>query len=250
MATLFLHALVLAFVRSQLVTFPPHLVGTAPAVEALLERVLPGSASHFAFTISRNATHATNRNSFELSDTADGKTAIRGTTASELTAGLGFYLRELCNITVGWTRGGGSRVVKPAVWPTIGPTPIVRSRSVPYSHVTQVCTHSYTLAWHDWSEWEKFIDWMALAGHNSIVAPTGQEEVGVDLTQSVSQSVSHSLNQSLTHLLTHSLTHSSPHTYTHSRAAVRYIIDWIKGAKAVYNLTLTLTLTLTLNPKH
>ena len=25
--------------------------------------------------------------------------------------------------------------------------------------------------------WEQFIDWMALAGHNSIVAPTGQEEV-------------------------------------------------------------------------
>jgi hypothetical protein len=30
---------------------------------------------------------------------------------------------------------------------------------------------------HDWTAWEKFIDWMALAGHNSIVAPTGQEEV-------------------------------------------------------------------------
>ena len=31
--------------------------------------------------------------------------------------------------------------------------------------------------WHDWEQWERFIDWMALAGHNSIVAPTGQEEV-------------------------------------------------------------------------
>ena len=41
----------------------------------------------------------------------------------------------------------------------------------------QVCTHSYTLVWHDWEQWERFIDWMALAGHNSIVAPTGQEEV-------------------------------------------------------------------------
>ena len=36
---------------------------------------------------------------------------------------------------------------------------------------------SYTLVWHDWTAWEKFIDWMALVGHNSIVAPTGQEEV-------------------------------------------------------------------------
>ena len=48
---------------------------------------------------------------------------------------------------------------------------------MPYSHVTQVCTHSYTLVWYDWEAWEQFIDWMALAGHNSIVAPTGQEEV-------------------------------------------------------------------------
>jgi alpha-N-acetylglucosaminidase len=31
--------------------------------------------------------------------------------------------------------------------------------------------------WYDWPAWEEFIDWMALAGHNSIVAPTGQEEV-------------------------------------------------------------------------
>jgi hypothetical protein len=56
-------------------------------------------------------------------------------------------------------------------------TSVSRARSVPYSHVTQVCTHSYTLVWHDWPAWESFIDWMALAGHNSIVAPTGQEEI-------------------------------------------------------------------------
>ena len=33
--------------------------------------------------------------------------------------------------------------------------------SRPYSHVTQVCTHSYTLVWHDWEQWQYFIDWMA-----------------------------------------------------------------------------------------
>jgi hypothetical protein len=74
---------------------------------------------------------------------------ITGTSASELTGGLGVYLREHCQMTFGWARGGGSRVFTPATWPRVG-SPLSRARSVPYSHVTQVCTHSYTLAWHDW----------------------------------------------------------------------------------------------------
>ena len=41
-----------------------------------------------------------------------------------------------------------------------------------------------TLPWYDWEAWERFIDWMALAGHNSIVAPTGQEEVQYEVLTS------------------------------------------------------------------
>jgi len=86
---------------------------------------------------------------------------VTGTTASELTGGVGIYLREHCGMTVGWVRGGGSHVFVPETWPKVG-TPVSRARSVPWSHVTQVCTHSYTLVWHGWEEWERFIDWMAL----------------------------------------------------------------------------------------
>ena len=155
--------------------FPPHLVGNASAVSALLERVIPGASKSFEFAI---APAAGTKNAFALSDTVDGKIKITGTTASELTGGLGVYLREHCGMSIGWVRGGGSLVFTPkGGWPKVGAKPVSRARSVPYSHVTQVCTHSYTLVWHDWAEWERFIDWMALAGHNSIVAPTGQEEV-------------------------------------------------------------------------
>ena len=170
------------------VTFPPHLVGSTAAVEALLNRILPGTVHHFVFTLAPHAVSdgatanatapaaATPANAFTLADTADGRISITGTTASELTGGLGVYLREYCGMSVGWPRGGGSNVFTPTTWPKIGATPVTRARSVPYSHVTQVCTHSYTLAFHDWPAWQTFIDWMALAGHNSIVAPTGQEE--------------------------------------------------------------------------
>ncbi len=160
-------------------SFPPHLVGNVSAVHALLERVLPGSSAHFDLAIDRDHRCPgvpSGKACFTLADGAGGKTTITGTTASELTGGLGVYLREYCGMTIGWVRGGGSYLFTPTVWPAVG-SPVSRARSVPYSHVTQVCTHSYTLVWHDWLEWEAFIDWMALAGHNSIVAPTGQEEV-------------------------------------------------------------------------
>lgn len=160
-------------------TFPRHLVGNVSAVKALLERVLPGSSAHFELSISPTCPEVpAGKACFTLADSSDGMhIVLTGTSASELTAGLGVYFREFCHMTLGWVRGGGSRLFTPPDgWPRVG-SPLSRARSVPYSHITQVCTHSYTLAWHNWQEWEKFIDWMALVGHNSIVAPTGQEEI-------------------------------------------------------------------------
>ena len=75
-------------------SFPPHLVGNATAVYDLLERVLPGSSSHFDLAIVPAREAAGTKNSFTISDAEGGKTRITGTTASELTGGLGVYLRE------------------------------------------------------------------------------------------------------------------------------------------------------------
>ena len=158
-------------------TFPQHLAGNVSAVAALLERVLPGSSAQFELSLGPTCPGVpAGKACFTLSDGGAGRTVITGTSASELTGGLGVYLREYCQMTFGWERGGASRVFTPTTWPRVGPS-VSRARSVPFSHVTQVCTHSYTLAWHDFPQWEMFIDWMALAGHNSIVAPTGQEEI-------------------------------------------------------------------------
>ena len=178
-------------IQRMIPSFPPHLVGNVSAVYALVDRVVgPGSSTHFTFELTTNSTTCPGIepgiNCFTLADHVDydddddthTKMRITGTTASEVTAGLGYYLREYCNMTIGWNRGGGTYVRIPNKWPRIGSSTIIsKSRSVPWSHVTQVCTHSYTLVWHDWAEWEQFIDWMALSGHNSIVAPTGQEEI-------------------------------------------------------------------------
>ena len=143
----------------------------------LLERVLPGSSAHFALSIAPTcAGVAAGRSCFTLSDSG-AQTAIAGTSAAELTAGIGHYFREFCNMTFGWPRGGGSNVFTPAAWPSVGAAPLVVARVVPFSYVMNVCTHSYSLVWYDWPAWERFIDWMALSGINLFLAMTGQEEV-------------------------------------------------------------------------
>lgn len=122
---------------------------------------------------------------------------ITGTSMSEITAGLGFYLKEYCNFTIEWStggRGGGSHIDMPSMdrWPIpLSGTSnnndadsddrslmvIHRDRIVPWSYLINVCTHSYSLVWYDWAAWESLIDNLALRGINMILALTGQEEI-------------------------------------------------------------------------
>lgn len=155
----------------------PTLLGSVEAVYALLERVLPGSSSHFALSLlNSSACTGPILSCFTIDDAPAGMTAIAGTTASELSGGVGLYLREYCGMTVvsvvlrehrreecpqinhlrhlllrqGWPRGGGSNVFIPAHWPLVG-APVKRSRVVPWSYAMNVCTHRLSLLSVEWS---------------------------------------------------------------------------------------------------
>lgn len=149
--------------------------GNVQAVYDLLDRVLPGSKSHFKLTFADSCMGNVKAPCYSLSDN-QGKIAIVATGASELTSGLGYYFRQYCNMTTGWPRGGGNNIYLPKVWPLIGKQ-VSRKRNVPWSYIMNVCTHSYSLVWYSWSDWQGFIDWMALNGINLVLAMTGQEEV-------------------------------------------------------------------------
>jgi alpha-N-acetylglucosaminidase len=151
------------------------LIGNVSAVYDLLERVIPGSSSHFVLSLSTSNCANLAAPCFLMEDQG-GQVAIKGSSASELTAALGTYFREYCNMTIGWPRGGGSNIFTPSPWPALG-SPISRRRIVPWSYIMNVCTHSYSLVWYDWAAWSAFIDWMALSGINMALAMTGQEEV-------------------------------------------------------------------------
>lgn len=175
---------------------PQPLSGDVSAVWALIDRLLPRSSTNPSSThtpsdefdlqlLGGDEDCAPNvaPPCFSLADIENNNNGgisriqIKGTRASELTAGLGFYLRHYCNMTIGWPRGGGSNVFVPDEWPSIGPTPLVKQRNSAYTYLMNVCTHSYSLVWYGWKEWEQFIDWMALSGINLMLAMTGQEEV-------------------------------------------------------------------------
>eukprot|EP00980_Cylindrotheca_fusiformis_P012012 scaffold2844_cov123-Cylindrotheca_fusiformis.AAC.5 len=165
---------------------PPPLVGETSAVYDLIDRVLDSSDHPFRLKLISSSSSSSSSSAayFKLEDCSDGEKQqieITASTASELSAGVGWYLRHYCNMTLGWPLGGGSRIVLPenagAEWPKIGAQPVVKKRAVRWSYFMNVCTHSYSLVWYDKTDWEEFIDWLSLTGINMILALTGQEQI-------------------------------------------------------------------------
>lgn len=100
-ATVLLTALLTAAACANRATFPPHLTGNVGAVGDLLERVLPGSSPHFALSLTPTCPGvASGTACFSLSDGPSGMVLVSATSASELTGGIGVYLREWCNLTM------------------------------------------------------------------------------------------------------------------------------------------------------
>ena len=152
---------------------PPQ--GNVSAVEDLLDRVLPGAREHFQLAIDASAC-SSNAGCFTLEDGSGGTIKVTGSTTSDVSAGVGAYLMDHANMTIGWARGGGQHLFLPERWPMLGKA-VTKQRNTPWSYIMNVCTHSYSLVWYSWAEWEAFIDWQALWGINLNLAMTGQEEV-------------------------------------------------------------------------
>jgi hypothetical protein len=109
-----------------------HLLGETTAVYSLLKRVLKGKEHPFSLQL---VPSASDFYFFRLQDDKEEKKiVITASTASELSAGVGWYLRHVCNMTIGWPQGGGSRLPIPTKWPKIGPDLIIKKRAVEWSY--------------------------------------------------------------------------------------------------------------------
>jgi alpha-N-acetylglucosaminidase len=139
------------------------------AASKLVERLLPGRSQEFAFqAIPQQDGHDV----FEL-ESRDGKVVVRGNSALSMAFGLNWYLKYYghCNVSV-----NGRQLNLPS------PPPVVEKkfRLVSWAksrYLLNYCTFGYVKPWWDWTQWEKFIDWMALNGVNMPLAVTGQEGV-------------------------------------------------------------------------
>ncbi len=145
---------------------PPYVnLGSVDAVQALLERVNPGSSSHFTLVLADTCAAGTSPPGFSLHDEGDKVKVVA--------YGVGHYMRKYCRMVVGWRRGGGSSTFIPNKWPKVGSV-VIKRRNTPWSYIMNVCTHSYSLVWYSWGDWQELIDWMSLSGVNVFLGMTGQ----------------------------------------------------------------------------
>jgi len=138
------------------------------AARGLLSRVLP--RHHAAFRIELIPKHE-GRDVFEI-ETLKGKTVLRGSTGVAVASALNWYLEEYCHCDVSVC--GARQILLPKPLPSV-PQKIRIVTPFKYRYCFNYCCFSYSMAWWDWEQWERVIDWMALHGINMPLAVTGQE---------------------------------------------------------------------------
>lgn len=135
----------------------------------LLKRLLPEYSDRFAFEVIEPVY---GRDVFEI-ESSNGIIVIRGNNGVAMAMGLKWYLKNYCHCHVSWN---GSQLNLPNPLPQIQPK-VRRISWARYRYFLNYCSFGYSLAWYDWAQWEKLIDWMALNGINMPLSVTGQEAV-------------------------------------------------------------------------
>ena len=162
---LFLCAFVLILARKSFATdFKP--------TKNLAERVIPEHASKIIF---KKIT--AKKDTFVLSDAADGNILIEANSPLSAAVGLNYYLKYYCKITLSWDVD--VKIPKVAKLPKVGKK-ITKFCDAKNRFFLNYCTYGYTLPYWKWREWERLIDWMALNGVNMPLAMTGLEKVMID----------------------------------------------------------------------
>ncbi len=134
-------------------------------VDGLLERICPGASHKFIIQLQKGG-----NDFFEL-DQKGNKVVIRGNNYVNIATGLNWYLKYYAGIHLSWN---GMTAQLPESLPKVD-TPLRKETNLSLRYDFNYCTYSYTMAFWDWSRWEKEIDWMALHGINLPLAAVGQE---------------------------------------------------------------------------
>ena len=135
----------------------------------LIERILPGKSTQFTLEY----LPGNQKDCFEL-ESKGADIVIKGTNNLSLAKGFNYYLNNYCHISVSWY--AADTVITPNPLPAVT-TPVKEECRFQNRFFLNYCTFGYTALWWTWTDWERFIDWMALNGINMPLAITGQEYI-------------------------------------------------------------------------
>jgi len=138
-------------------------------INGLAKRILKTKADNFVFELIKEKTP---EDVFELS-ARNGKILIKGNNGVSMASGLNWYLKKYCNAQF-------TIIDEQLSLPDKLPLPKTAEQiktEYKFRYFFNVCTFSYTMAWWNWDQWERQIDWMAMNGINLPLAITGQEAV-------------------------------------------------------------------------
>ena len=140
------------------------------AARGVLQRLIPDKADLFELV---SIPKDNGRDVFEIETAEGGKIILRGSSGVAISSALNWYLRRYCNATVSLC---GNQLDLADPLPPVGENVRIVS-PFRYRYCFNYCAFSYSMAWWDWPQWERLIDWMALHGINMPLAVTGQEAV-------------------------------------------------------------------------
>jgi alpha-N-acetylglucosaminidase len=144
-------------------------IGQGCQPNGLAVRLLGNRAAEFVFeTIPAER----GRDVFEL-ESRDGQVIISGNSPLSMAFGLNWYLKYYgyCHVSLNGRQMNLARPL-PLVPKQFRLAGWAKSR-----YLLNYCTFGYSMPWWNWTQWEKFIDWMAINGINMPLAVTGQEGV-------------------------------------------------------------------------
>lgn len=148
------------------------------AIVALADRIGgKGTADKFKFILDPSIN--SNKETFVIGS-EDYRIVIKGTTASAITTGLGWYLNNYANINIAWN--SLNEKGKDEAYADLGTLPLpaeeeTRTCDAKYRYFFNYCTFGYSMTSWTWKRWQQEIDWMALHGINMPLQIVGLEEV-------------------------------------------------------------------------
>ncbi|MCE5230751.1 alpha-N-acetylglucosaminidase [bacterium] len=146
--------------------------GDVAAARGLVARVLPRHTGQVECEL---IAPEGGKDVYEI-ESRDGKIVLRGNNGVSLASALNEYLKYTAHCQVS---ACGSQMNLPATLPPVTGK-IHRVATVPRRLIYNYCTFGYAMAWWDWPQWERELDWLALNGFNLPLIVTGQEAVWIN----------------------------------------------------------------------